>query len=279
MLGAMTRSMDGFRVARQAAVRGLVLCVCTALTAGACKSDQSDDAHLVTPASAHGESTQAAPTDDELPSGRAEPSAPQHESDKPAEPTTTKPTEPTTTKPTSTPSGAQPAPSKPLVPAAETKPAVTKAPAAETKTAAATTPAVNPTPANPAPAKPAEPEKPKAAPVNVPQTKHVKVEVPKRMQQLLDADPRMQPWLDRTFATIEACYAEERKQNPLAEGTIAVKLTMHENARPDADVTQLPPQLSGVLGCATGKLMRAQRMPLFTGKEGEKHTVRVSFSR
>ncbi len=115
--------------------------------------------------------------------------------------------------------------------------------------------------------------------MRVPQTKHMQTDVPKGMQALLDADTRMQPWLDRTYATIESCYAAERAKNEQAAGTVVIAITMHPNARPDADVKSLPPQLSGVLACATGTLMRAPRMPLFTGPEGSSHTVRIAFSR
>jgi hypothetical protein len=55
-------------------------------------------------------------------------------------------------------------------------------------------------------------------------------------------------------------------------------LEMHANARPDADIASLPPALSGVVACGTSKLMRAGRMPLRTGKEGEKHAVSVKFT-
>jgi hypothetical protein len=127
------------------------------------------------------------------------------------------------------------------------------------------------------PVKPAESVKPKSK-TTIPQSKHVKVTAPARMQELLDADTRMQPWLNNTMGTIEACYADVLKSNASASGTITFVLEMHKNARPDADITTLPPQLSGIVTCATGKLMRAARMPLFTGDEGEKHTVRVKFS-
>jgi hypothetical protein len=88
----------------------------------------------------------------------------------------------------------------------------------------------------------------------------------------------MQPWLNSTIGTIEACYDGVLKSDATAAGTIVFALTMHENSRPDADITALPPQLSGIVACATGKLMRAARMPLFTGKEGERHTVKVKFT-
>jgi hypothetical protein len=148
------------------------------------------------------------------------------------------------------------------------------------------TPSTQPTVPSAAPEKPSEAPKaepPKTAPpppskVTIPQSKHLKVSVPARLQSLLDADPRMQPWLNSTLTTIEQCYAAERAKSPDAQGTIKATLTMHANARPDADVDQLPPALSGVLACATGKLMRAPRMPLFTGKEGERHSFSVTLS-
>jgi hypothetical protein len=102
--------------------------------------------------------------------------------------------------------------------------------------------------------------------------------MPARVQELLNADTRMQPWLNSTLTTIEKCYEGVLASDPAASGTIKFVLEMHESARPDADITALPPQLSGVVACGTGKLMRAGRMPLFTGKEGEKHTVSVKFT-
>ena len=46
----------------------------------------------------------------------------------------------------------------------------------------------------------------------------------------------------------------------------------------DADILRLPPQLSGIVACATGKLMRI-KMPLFTGSEGHKETVKIHFTK
>ncbi|HKO51190.1 MAG TPA: hypothetical protein VJV79_25950, partial [Polyangiaceae bacterium] len=89
-------------------------------------------------------------------------------------------------------------------------------------------------------------------------------------------DPRMQPWLTRVMGVAKDCYDRERKADPNATGVIALKITMHENARPDADVKTLPAQLSGLVPCATGQLMRA-RMPLFTGPEGQSHTIKIHF--
>jgi hypothetical protein len=113
----------------------------------------------------------------------------------------------------------------------------------------------------------------------LPSTRHVHVAVPSRLQGLLDADPRMQPWVERVVAIIDRCYEAERSKNSMANGTIRVKVTMHQNARPDADVLALPPALSGVVACATGELLRTPRMPLFTGPEAEGHEVAVHFAR
>lgn len=108
--------------------------------------------------------------------------------------------------------------------------------------------------------------------VRVPSTAHVRAEVPAGLQRDLDADPRMQSWLDRVFAVIDSCHAKNRS----ATGTIEAGLVMHENARPDADIRVLPPALSGVVACATGSLLRI-KMPLFTGREGTRHVVRIRF--
>jgi hypothetical protein len=86
----------------------------------------------------------------------------------------------------------------------------------------------------------------------------------------------MQPWLAEVIRVIDGCYTKELKSNASAGGAIQVRVTMHENERPDADMKSLPPALSGVVACATGGLMRS-RMPLFTGKEGEKHDVSIHF--
>jgi len=155
---------------------------------------------------------------------------------------------------TATPAKAPPAPS---APAAE-PPAPTPAPA----------PAPAPTPA-PAP----------KAKLVVPTSAHVHVAVPAGLQTLLDQDLRMQPWVNRVMAILDDCYAAERAKDATAQGAITVKVTMHLNARPDADVLSLPPALSGVVACATGKLLRAERMPLFTGPEGQTHQVAVHFAR
>ena len=89
----------------------------------------------------------------------------------------------------------------------------------------------------------------------------------------------MQPWINNVMRIIERCYERERSSNSAAEGAISVAITMHANARPDADVGALPPQLAGVFACASGDLMRTPRMPLFTGPEGQRHTLTVRFAR
>jgi hypothetical protein len=106
----------------------------------------------------------------------------------------------------------------------------------------------------------------------------VSFEVPKGLQAWLDKDTRMEPWLGKVLKVIDACYASTRKSTPSAEGAIPIKLTMHENERPDADLGTVPSPLNGVVACATTKLLSA-RPPLFTGKEGEKYTVRVHFKK
>ena len=149
------------------------------------------------------------------------------------------------------------------------------------------TPAPTPTastPVVPAPA-PAAPNAPAPAPtpapvrgkVTIPSTGHVQVDVPAGLQSALDLDPRMQPWANKVIQVIDDCYTQERKSNAGAAGVISVRITMHSESRPDADIKALPPALSGVVACATGGLMRT-KMPLFTGNEGEKHNVNIRFT-
>jgi hypothetical protein len=139
-------------------------------------------------------------------------------------------------------------------------------------------PVAAPKPSAPAPApvaaKTPEPAKPKGK-VNVPATAHVRIDVPPALQQDLDKDPRMQPWVNQVMAVIDRCHNESAKGGALA-GTIEVLVTMHENERPSADIKQLPPQLSPIVACATGGLMRT-KMPLFTGNEGARNLVRIQF--
>lgn len=134
---------------------------------------------------------------------------------------------------------------------------------------------VAPAPA-PAPAPPPPAAKPAAGRVVVPSTSRLHVEVPAGLQRWLDADTRMQPWLNKVIPVIDKCYGDVLESNANASGTITFRVTMHKDARPDPDIQSLPGQLSGVVACATGQLMRA-RMPLFTGTEGESYSVRVKF--
>jgi hypothetical protein len=136
-------------------------------------------------------------------------------------------------------------------------------------------PAAAPAPASePAPPPPAA--KPAGGRVTVPNTARLHVEIPAGLQRWLDADTRMQPWLNKVIPVIDRCYGNVLADNAGASGTITFRVTMHKDARPDPDIQSLPGQLSGVVTCATGQLMRT-RMPLFTGTEGESHTVRVRF--
>ncbi len=101
----------------------------------------------------------------------------------------------------------------------------------------------------------------------------MKVEVPKGLQALLDDDPRMVPWLARTMATIDRCQAK----NPRAAGSVAIVVTMHENARPTPKLGAVPAALDGLAACALEDFMQAERMPLFTGPEGQQHTLQLRF--
>ncbi len=131
--------------------------------------------------------------------------------------------------------------------------------------------APKPTPA-PAPPPPAPvPAKPKTR-VTVPRTDHVHVELPAGLQSDLDADPRMQPWVEKAITIMDNCHAKERSNT----GTVEAALVMHENARPGAEARALPSSLRGVAACATMALMRT-KVPLFTGREGTRYTVRIVF--
>ena len=114
------------------------------------------------------------------------------------------------------------------------------------------------------------------ASVQVPSTDHVRVDVPSGLQQWLDADDRMRPWLGKAIAIAESCYAKVRADDPGASGTIALSVTMHENARPSGRVASAAPAVNGIVMCATTRLLGI-KMPLFTGKEGETYSVRVQF--
>ena len=82
----------------------------------------------------------------------------------------------------------------------------------------------------------------------------------------------MQSWVEKVIAIVDGCHANDRS----TKGTISTRITMHENDRPDADILSLPGQLSSVVACATGSLMRV-KMPLFTGREGTRYDVRIVF--
>lgn len=114
-------------------------------------------------------------------------------------------------------------------------------------------------------------DKPKLR-VVVPHTEHVHADISDALQADLDADPRMQAWLEKAMAVIDGCHAKSRD----AVGTIQGTLTMHESARPTFVLGSISPQLGGVVGCSTAQLVRI-KMPLFTGREGARHTVRVNF--
>lgn len=132
-----------------------------------------------------------------------------------------------------------------------------------------------PEPAPPPP--PPPPPAPKKTSVIVPQTDHVRVEVPSGLQHWLDEDDRMRPWLGKAINVADSCYAKVRGDNPSASGEIAFVVTMHENARPSGKVSSVSSPISGIVMCATTRLLGV-KMPLFTGKEGESYTVRVRFS-
>jgi len=150
---------------------------------------------------------------------------------------------------------AKPAPAKPTTPAPAAKPAA---------------PAPAPVVARPsAPAPAAAKSK-----VIIPRTANVNVDVPAGLQADLDKDPRMQPWVNQAVSVIDKCHT----QQAAPAGTIEVLLTMHESARPTADIKKLPGALSQLVACATGGLM-SKKMPLFTGKEGTRYTVKINFNK
>lgn len=125
----------------------------------------------------------------------------------------------------------------------------------------------------------AVPKKPADKPrgrVVVPATDRVHVDVPSALQDALDLDPRMQPFVNQALGIVDRCYANELKSSASAAGVVTLAVTMHENERPSARVTSLPPQLGGLLACVTGSLLSA-KMPLFTGQEGQQHQVRIRF--
>lgn len=108
--------------------------------------------------------------------------------------------------------------------------------------------------------------------VNVPRTANVHIEYPSGLQTDLDADPRMQTWVNRVVPIIDGCHARNRA----LQGIVEAQVTMHENERPEATLRSLPGALSAIVTCATLALMQV-KMPLFTGQEGTRYTVRVVF--
>lgn len=114
--------------------------------------------------------------------------------------------------------------------------------------------------------------------VTIPKTDHVSIEVPTGLKELLDDDPRMQPWVNKAVGVADKCYARQRSSNPFAKGTIAVKVTMHKNARPSGVLKSLPPMLAMMMPCAT-EAMGSSHMPLFTGPEGRQYTVKIHFTK
>lgn len=180
---------------------------------------------------------------------------------------------------------AKPRAARPVQPAIKPKPSPPSAPTAVQGPAPKPRRRSEPPPEPPAPepvtqrveppAPRPEPEKPKTR-VQVPRTAHVHAALPAALQALLDDDPRMQPWVNRVISVADACYVKNNGRGMASAGTITATVTMHENARPDVDIDSLPPQLSSVVACATGDLMR-NRMPLFTSAEGERHRVSLHF--
>jgi len=112
---------------------------------------------------------------------------------------------------------------------------------------------------------------------SMPGSRHVRIDAPAGLLGDLGKDSRMQPWLSQGVAAATKCYEREAKTHPGLSGTIVVSIIMHENDRPDGSLQTLPSQLSGVFACLTASMMKS-RMPLFTGKEGQKYIARVTFS-
>jgi hypothetical protein len=154
------------------------------------------------------------------------------------------------------------APAKPpkLAPAVQPPPAAQVAPPVPAATADKT----------PAAARPAK------GSVQVPESAHVKIELPAGLQADLDHDPRMQPWVNKAVSAIERCYTPLRDAG--AAGVIEVRLVMHENERPSAEPGKLPSALTPMVPCVTGDLLRV-KMPLFTGKEGTRYTLKIRLSK
>jgi len=87
----------------------------------------------------------------------------------------------------------------------------------------------------------------------------------------------MRPWLGKAVNVADSCYAKVRADDPRAAGEISFVVTMHENARPSGKVTSVSSPISGIVMCATTRLLGV-KMPLFTGDEGASYTVRVRFT-
>lgn len=115
------------------------------------------------------------------------------------------------------------------------------------------------------------------AKVVVPGTDHLRVEVPPGLQRWLDEDDRMRPWVGKAISATDGCYAELRQRNPQAGGTVEFAVTMHKNARPSATVTSLPAPLKTLVVCVTSRLWGV-KMPLFTGTEGARYSVKAVFT-
>lgn len=152
----------------------------------------------------------------------------------------------------------------------------TSSPASKQTTATAKTASKTPARPTPAPAaRPVAPAKPAATPkrVSLPSTAHVRYVVGSGMQKLVDKDPRIVTWLRKITPVLDRCY---RGLSGSPKGTVKVSVTMHENRRPSAGLKTLPSSLAGLMPCATMKLM-STRAPMFTGPEGQRHTVSIQF--
>lgn len=86
----------------------------------------------------------------------------------------------------------------------------------------------------------------------------------------------MRPWLSKAVNVADSCYAKAREDDANAAGVIALNVTMHENARPSGGVSSVSGPIKSIVSCATMRLLGV-KMPLFTGTEGETHTVRIRF--
>lgn len=219
-------------------------------------------------------------------------SAPQPEPRAPSD--GSKPSSVSAPKPSTPPAGAPSTAAKPAASATIAKPTAVAQTSSKPKADVSASPVPKkPTPAAPKPPPPAPPPpvpaEPIAAPppapapapkkvsVNVPQTDHVRVEVPPGLQHWLDEDDRMRPWLGKAINVADSCYAKVRADVPNASGEIAFLVTMHKNARPSGKVSSVSSPISGIVMCATTRLLGV-KMPLFTGDEGASYTVRVRFS-